>query len=188
MSIQNRTMILSLSAVVWMFGSWAAGQVEAETNNEDPKWDVVRPEPDAETEEADNSYCLVCHSNYEGEQLASTHQPKGVGCETCHGVSDAHSSDEDNLTPPEIMWAKDRIVSRCMTCHSGERLVANEKAGVMHRKVLDSEAAAKEGRKTIRIGCVHCHGKHKLDHRTRVWDKETGELLESTGGPQMDPK
>ena len=54
-----------------------------------------RPEP------ADNSYCLVCHANYDDENLTKAHQPAGVGCEQCHGTSVKHSGDEDGLTPPD---------------------------------------------------------------------------------------
>jgi len=26
--------------------------------------------------------------------------------------------------------------------------------------------------------CTECHGKHVMEHRTRRWDKKTGELIE----------
>ena len=63
----------------------------------------------AATQPADNYYCLTCHANFTREKLAVTHAKKGVGCVTCHGESPKHSSDEDGLTPPQIMFARERI-------------------------------------------------------------------------------
>ena len=52
---------------------------------------------------ADNSRCHVCHINYSDEALAVTHARANISCEQCHGASDAHCSDEDNITPPDII-------------------------------------------------------------------------------------
>ena len=57
-------------------------------------------------ESADNSFCLVCHANYKQEKLVRVHETQGIGCETCHGISDKHSEDEDSLIPPDILFAK----------------------------------------------------------------------------------
>ena len=59
-----------------------------------------------EIEPADNSYCIVCHLNYETEKLTTGHQIAGVGCAKCHGESEKHSGDEDGLTPPDVMFAQ----------------------------------------------------------------------------------
>jgi len=128
---------------------------------------------------------LVCHINLEEEELVDIHRPMGVGCETCHGLSDAHSSDEDNLTAPDIMWAKNRINSRCMTCHLRKELLASEDGGDSHQETLarwDDPKNADEGEKY----CTECHGEHRIRNRTRIWHKETGKLLKQTGGPNMD--
>jgi len=103
---------------------------------------------------ADNSRCYVCHINFDGEGLTVMHAKGDVGCEDCHGASDKHCSDEDNITPPDKMFAKAAINSFCKGCHPDSKL--------------------SEGKKY----CVECHGKHRMEHRTRKWDKETGELLE----------
>ena len=103
---------------------------------------------------ADNSRCYVCHINFDGEELTAMHARRDVGCEDCHGASDKHCSDEDNITPPDKMFAKDAINSFCKSCHPDAKLGGDKKY------------------------CVECHGKHVMEHRTRRWNKKTGELLE----------
>ena len=112
---------------------------------------------------ADNSRCHVCHLNFATEELAVTHARADIGCENCHGASDAHCSDEDNITPPEIMFPDDKINPSCLHCHL-DRLKNSKR----HRRVLVGD---------VRKNCTDCHGKHKMSHRTRRWNKKTGELL-----------
>ncbi len=153
----------------------------------DPKWTVKRyvVPKDKEPDWADNSYCNVCHANFEEENLVMIHQEVGVGCETCHGISMKHSEDENNVTPPDIMWASFRINRRCMTCHLREDLLQGSKAET-HQPFfdrLDHPETSKEDNKY----CSSCHAsKHQVPHRTRIWDRETGKLLKQTGGPAMD--
>ncbi|MFQ6035686.1 MAG: multiheme c-type cytochrome [Sedimentisphaerales bacterium] len=102
---------------------------------------------------ADNSRCHVCHINYEDEELAVVHARANIGCERCHGSSDAHCNDEDNITPPDIMYPAERINSSCKGCHPTAKLGHGKKY------------------------CTDCHGDHRLSYRTRRWDKTTGELI-----------
>ena len=114
--------------------------------------------------EADNSYCYVCHTNYTAEPFACVHQRSGIGCMACHGSSDTHSADENNITPPDIMYAKARIDSFCDACH----------LGYTHAQ-LQTVSTARET-------CTDCHGKqHQLKVRTRRWDKVTGKLIADDG-------
>ena len=109
---------------------------------------------------ADNSYCLVCHTNYEEEKLTMAHQPVGVGCEKCHGASVKHSGDEDGLTPPEIMYPKADVSRFCMTCHPKQELLHGDN----HKELY------KDGDYTG--ACTDCHGKkHRLKVRTRIWTR-----------------
>ena len=101
---------------------------------------------------ADNSRCYVCHINYQDDELASKHAKADIGCERCHGASNAHCSDEDNITPPDIMYPAEKINSFCKSCHPKAQL---------------------GGKKY----CTDCHGEHRLSHRTRKWDKATGKLI-----------
>ena len=103
---------------------------------------------------ADNSRCFVCHINYEVDELTSMHAKADIGCEHCHGASDAHCSDEDNITPPDIMYPAEKINSFCKSCHPDGKLGGGKKF------------------------CTDCHGEHRLSHRTRKWDKSTGKLIE----------
>jgi len=124
------------------------------------------PEPDpAAGPVADNSRCHVCHVNYEDEALTLVHTRADVGCEDCHGASDAHCSDEDNITPPDAMFAEDKIKSFCMGCHTKEKIGIAVHASVM------AETDPKNAR------CTACHGEHRLAYRTRKWDKVTRELI-----------
>ena len=103
---------------------------------------------------ADNSRCYVCHINFGEDKLTSIHAKADIGCERCHGASDAHCSDEDNITPPDIMYPAEKINSFCKSCHPDAKLGGNKKY------------------------CTECHGEHRLSHRTRKWDKSTGKLIE----------
>jgi hypothetical protein len=103
---------------------------------------------------ADNSRCYVCHIFYEVDELTYIHAKSGIGCERCHGASNAHRSDKDNITPPDIMYPAEKVNSFCKSCHPDGKLGGGKKY------------------------CTDCHGEHRLSHRTRKWDKTTGKLIE----------
>jgi len=115
---------------------------------------------------ADNSRCHVCHLNYSDEELATVHARANIGCQKCHGACDAHCSDEDNITPPDIMYPLAKINSSCMACHPKDAIDTPSHGPIF------------EGTATEKKYCTDCHGSHRLSYRTRRWNKETGELLE----------
>ena len=115
---------------------------------------------------ADNSRCHVCHINYDDEVLAVTHARADINCEKCHGPSDAHCGDEDNITPPDIMYPAEKIRPFCIGCHSKEKIDID-----VHKSVM----AKPDTKEAI---CTNCHGEHRLGYRTRKWDKTTGKLIE----------
>jgi hypothetical protein len=137
---------------------------------------VVENDIDKPIEPADNSYCYVCHINYKSEDIAAQHEKQGVGCESCHGMSDNHSSDENGLTAPDRMFAKDKIRAYCTSCHREKDLRKVE----MHRQFVFMDKT------DDRKGCTDCHGKHRLENRTRKWNKDTGALVWKDGAPVMD--
>ena len=138
---------------------------------------LTTPKPaSAKVEPADNSYCYVCHVNYQEEPLAQRHQLAGVGCETCHGMSAKHSADEDNLTPPERMYSEVRVAPFCLSCHARAKLAQDAN----HQAIFAAGAPPQR--------CTDCHGEHRLKHRTRRWDKDTGKLTGKDSGPVMDRK
>jgi hypothetical protein len=137
--------------------------------DEEPLLLLDKPNPEdleATGPMADNSRCHVCHINYAEEKFAVEHARNDIGCETCHGESDAHCGDEDNITPPDIMFAKEKINPSCLHCHEAEMLKEHKE----HEKVLAGTA-------TKLKYCSDCHAKsHRLAYRTRRWDKTTGKL------------
>jgi hypothetical protein len=122
---------------------------------------------------ANNSYCLTCHANFKNEDLSRCHQLVGVACAKCHGESDAHSSDEDGLTAPDIIYSHDAINAACYQCHARSKMEAVE-AHLPEPK--------NNGKSLV---CTECHGNHKLVVRTRRWDKTTRKLLSDDGVRMM---
>jgi hypothetical protein len=118
----------------------------------------------------DNSACFVCHVNYKEESLVSWHAAEEIGCVDCHGKSYAHRNDENNTTPPEIMYPADRIDKLCEKCHPEHDI---SPARVVARWLKRSAKKTDPGR----IVCTDCHGDHRLELRTVRWNKSTGELL-----------
>jgi predicted CXXCH cytochrome family protein len=123
---------------------------------------------------ADNGACHVCHTNYEHESLALEHARENVGCVKCHGESIAHRNDEDNITPPDIMFPADAIETGCLKCHETHDAPA--------KKVLarwQERCPAKENPSDL--VCTDCHGEHRMRFRTVWWDKKTGKLARTKG-------
>lgn len=112
---------------------------------------------------ADNSRCHVCHMNYAVEELAVAHADAGVGCEDCHGASDDHCADEDNITPPDRIFGGPSVNRMCMTCHES---------------LPDDHAPIIAGTAVKDRYCTDCHGSHRLEVRTRRWDSDTRALIE----------
>jgi len=117
------------------------------------------------TASADNSRCYVCHINYDGEELVADHAIANIGCEKCHGFSYAHCNDEANVTPPDTMYAREKVNPSCLSCHPAEKLTD------VHKPVLTGTAEEKY--------CTDCHGQHRLPRRSHRWDKTTGKLLKT---------
>lgn len=131
-----------------------------------------RPEP---VNMADNSRCHVCHFfNYSDEPLAVTHARHGVGCVTCHGDSEAHTNDENNVTPPDKMYPREAINAACLGCHSKKDLLEQP---AEHKPILPEPATAKSV-------CTDCHGEHRLKNRVVRWNKKSGELLPEEDQPE----
>lgn len=134
---------------------------------------AVRPPPKT-YEAGDNSYCLVCHLNFDREEFASVHRKAGIGCVKCHGSSDDHAGDEEHLTAPDIVFSNAKVNASCMTagCHPRAGLEAE----IGHRAFFS-------GADPEHPYCTDCHGQHVLPKRTRRWDKESRQLIEVDGRP-----
>jgi hypothetical protein len=131
-------------------------------------------------QQADNSACFVCHDNYRQENLAVWHADVNVGCAYCHGESFAHRNDENNTTPPEVMYSRERIECLCVDCHATHDAPAADVVARFLEKfppTADPRAAQ----------CTDCHGEHRLRVRTVNWDKGTGKLLTTAGKAATSP-
>ena len=142
----------------------------ADQNEPEPPLPLEESAPVAEPNSpprpvADNSRCHVCHINFKNEALSFVHAQASIGCEHCHGASDAHRSDEDNITPPDVMFPKAKITSFCRSCHPGDTIDTAAHKSVMAE--IDP----------LKACCTDCHGEHRLNYRTRKWDKVTRELI-----------
>ncbi len=122
-----------------------------------------------------NVFCSACHYAFGDEELALSHERVGIGCERCHGESERHRSDEDNVTPPEIMYPKAKINPTCMMCHPrGE--IKHERH---HKSFLAGAETIFDEHTGQKKYCTDCHGRHhRINVRTIRWNKATGELLE----------
>jgi len=122
-----------------------------------------------------NAFCSACHYGFAEEDLARTHERAGIGCERCHGESERHRSDEDNVTPPEIMYPKDKINPTCMMCHPRHEIehVPTHQTLLAGAKTSLDSTSESDGRQ---IYCTDCHAKeHRINVRTIRWNKATGE-------------
>ena len=153
----------------------------------------------------ENMACFVCHANYRGEFLAESHAKANIGCINCHGDSFAHRNDENNTTPPEIMYSAERIDPFCQGCHDThdippKKIIARwieQKAkkpdatcqgchkddDVPPEKVVGRWKERDRGESDpAAIVCTDCHGDHRMKVRTVIWDKKTGKLLRTNRG------
>ena len=119
---------------------------------------------------ADNFACYVCHANYEDEPMVVSHAKEDVGCVKCHGESIAHRNDEDNVTPPDIMYPQEAIDKACAECHDTHDAPAVKIVIRWQERCPGKEDPSQ-------IVCTDCHGEHRLKSRTVRWDKKTGRLL-----------
>lgn len=120
------------------------------------------PEPAAANQVgADNSRCLVCHLNFEAEKLTRVHARGQVGCEKCHGASDAHIADESwasggRGTPPDVMFTKAQVNPFCLGCHVREKIQHDA-----HQPFFAGTSPEKH--------CTDCHGQHRMPVRRCHW-------------------
>lgn len=131
----------------------------------------ARSQPvDPDKPQADNNACFVCHGNFQEELMVTAHAKENIGCIKCHGASAAHRNDEDNVTPPDKMFASARIDRSCRECH--------EDHNASPRKVIKMfQERFSKGADPDKVVCTDCHGEHRVKVRSVRWDKDTGKLL-----------
>ncbi len=131
---------------------------------------------------AENTACYVCHANYQQEELVQWHADGAVGCVDCHGKSFAHRNDENNTTPPDVMFPRSEIDASCEECHDTHDVPAADVVARLQQRVARVPAGEP-------VVCTQCHGQHRLPHRTVVWDRATRRLLTgSKDSPAVAPQ
>jgi nitrate/TMAO reductase-like tetraheme cytochrome c subunit len=107
----------------------------------------------------DNSECLICHMDFDSEELSVKHDQAGIGCTNCHGASLAHGDDELNITPPDKLFGRAETERFCKGCHAThvEGKVYDDFVKQWHSKrrpngrmILDDSV------------CTDCHGNHAI--------------------------
>ena len=119
--------------------------------------------------------CNDCHMDYIGEPLALAHAKTGMSCDSCHGRSRAHYSDESNTTPPDQMYPADKIDPFCQGCHHSHDVPPGKVVAFWMKRNSDKASPDK-------IVCTDCHGEHRMKVRTIIWDKKTGKRLHTNRG------
>ena len=116
-----------------------------------------------------------------------THAREGVGCAKCHGDCDAHIDDESWAsggpgTPPDIMFATERIDAACRECHDTH----DASPQMVIQRFLDR---CRENVTPKKVVCTDCHGKHHLKSELRKawWDKKTGKPVEPASAKAANP-
>jgi hypothetical protein len=134
-----------------------------------PSTPAAKSGPSTGARVANNESCYCCHTNYRDEEFVGFHAKANVGCTECHGESLAHRNDEDNITPPDTMYAADQIAANCKKCHDTHDASA---AKVIARWQEKCPARTNP----TDLLCTDCHGQHRLKFRTVWWDKKTRQL------------
>ncbi len=105
----------------------------------------------------DNMACLVCHTNFSDEEIAATHLEHGITCALCHGLCYEHMGDENNITPPDILYGRAEIGPLCGKCHGEHK---NPQAVEQFLKQWEGKLRP-NGQYLLREAvCTDCHGTH----------------------------
>ena len=117
-----------------------------------------------------NSACLECHKTFKAEEMVTQHNKANIACVRCHGKSEAHVADKKGLVAPDKMFTGKTTIKMCGKCHDDHDVPAV--------KVVAQWLKKNPKRKSIEgATCINCHGDHKIEKRTTIWDKETGKLI-----------
>jgi len=109
--------------------------------------------------EEDNASCMVCHIDFEREELSAVHLDAAVTCAACHGDSEVHRADEFNIIRPDVIWGRAEIGPFCKQCHPKHK--EQEKVDAF---LEEWEGKRRENGRWVLRGsvCTDCHGKHAI--------------------------
>jgi len=110
-------------------------------------------------EPGDNSRCLLCHMNFQAEELVAQHLVQGITCADCHGASSEHRNDETSRTKPDILFGRAEVAPSCLACHE-EHKYPDRVAAFLEKWVGKTRP---NGRLILRQAmCTDCHGIHVI--------------------------
>lgn len=151
------------------------GEEKAAADTAESSTDANKQSASDESPMAYYVMCNDCHMGYIGEPLALAHAKAGMSCDSCHGKSRAHYSDESNTTPPDKMYPADEINPFCQGCHHSHDVPPGKVVALWMKRNSDKTNPDK-------IVCTDCHGEHRMKVRTIIWDKKTGKRLHTNQG------
>lgn len=104
-----------------------------------------------------NSACMVCHIDFDEEELSIQHQKAGVMCAACHGPCLEHMEDEMAATRPDRLFGRAEVDEMCKECH-GE----HEKKEAVDNFWKEWSGKRRPNGQVIREDsiCTDCHGRH----------------------------
>ena len=107
----------------------------------------------------DNQSCLVCHLDFQNEEITTVHLDAGLTCAACHGDSEAHRGDEWNVVRPDVIWGRAEMAAFCKQCHPKHK--TGKAYDEFRAEWLDKRRVT--GRYvTEDSACTDCHGKHAI--------------------------
>lgn len=110
-------------------------------------------------EEGDNSQCLCCHMDFDGEDIVEKHLAKKITCRSCHGPSEPHRQDETLRTKPDLLWGRAEVRAFCRQCHQTHK----KPAAVEEFRQKWLGKARPNGRFISKDAvCTDCHGEHTV--------------------------
>jgi len=104
-----------------------------------------------------NSPCMVCHIDFDEEELTVQHRKADVTCAACHGPCLEHMDDEMAATRPDRLFGRAEVDGMCRQCHGEHK----------DQEAVDAFFHEWQGRRrpngqliTKSSICTDCHGRH----------------------------
>jgi hypothetical protein len=106
-----------------------------------------------------NADCCMCHQLFLTEPLSVKHAKHDITCDSCHGPSRAHSTDEKFQTPPDVVVKPSDVDAFCLRCHTQHtpKKPPRTALAVTNPQSLGKEAPHR---------CTSCHGRHRIGRAT----------------------
>jgi hypothetical protein len=113
-------------------------------------------------DEGDNTACLCCHIDFDGEEIVDKHLAAKITCRSCHGASEHHRLDETLVTRPDLLWGRAEVDGFCRQCHE-----KHENDDAVERFQQEWLNKARPNGRFIGPDavCTDCHGEHTIPHQ-----------------------